>query len=174
MMLDDKKAIVSEVATVAKKALSVVAADYRGLTVSEMTELRRRARQVGVHLQVVRNTLSRRAFEGTDFECMKDALSGPLFLAFAMDAPGAAARLIRDYAKDHEKLEVKAISISGKLMDASALEMLASLPTLEEALTKLVFVMKAPIEKFVRTLAAPTAKLVRTIAAVRDQKQTAA
>lgn len=174
LTLTDKQAVVAEVNEVAKNSISVVAADYRGLSVGEMTELRANARKAGVYLRVVRNTLSRRALDGTDFECVRDELTGPLFLAFSQDAPGAAARLVRDFAKEHEKLEVKALSLGGKLYDGSHLNAVASLPTKDEAIAKLLFVMKAPVEKFVRTLAEPHAKLVRTVAAVRDQKQQSA
>ncbi len=174
LTLTDKQAVIAEVNEVARQSLSVVAADYRGLTVNEMTELRANARKAGVYLRVVRNTLSRRALDGTVFECVRDELTGPLFLAFSQDAPGDAARVIRDFAKGHDKLAVKVLSIGGKSLDASQLNAVANLPTKNEALAKLMYIMKAPIEKFVRTLAEPHAKLVRTIAAVRDQKQQAA
>jgi large subunit ribosomal protein L10 len=173
LKLEDKKVIVAEVAEVAKSAYSAVAAEYRGLSVAEMTELRSKARQGGVYLRVVRNTLARRAVEGTDFACMQDILVGPLVLAFSREEPGAAARVIKDFAKDHKKLEVKAVSISGKLLPASELETLAKMPTYEQAISTLMSVMKAPISKFVRTLAEPHAKLVRTVAAVREQKEAA-
>ena len=173
LKLEDKKAIVAEVAEVAKGAYSAVAAEYRGLSVDEMTELRRKAREGGVYLRVVRNTLARRAGEDTDFACMQDIMVGPLVLAFSREEPGAAARVIKDFAKDHKKLVVTAVSISGKLLPASEIETLAKMPTYEQAISMLMAVMKAPIGKFVRTLAEPHAKLVRTIAAVRDQKQAA-
>lgn len=169
--LQDKKAIVAEVADVASKAITAVAADYRGLTVTQMTDLREKARNSGVYLRVVRNTLARRAVEGTSFECIQSELIGPLVLAFAEEDPGAPARLIRDFAKDNEHLQVKFLSIDGQLIEGKDIERLASLPTHEEALAKLMSVMKAPVTKFVQTLAAPHTKLVRTLAAVRDQKQ---
>lgn len=172
--LQDKKAIVEEVSQQAKEALSLVGADYRGLSVSEMTELRSNARKAGVYLKVVRNTLARRAVDDTDFACVKEALVGPMVLAFSKDDPGAAARIIRDFAKGHDKLEVKMLSLGGKLLEANQLEAVASLPTYEEALSKLLSVMKGPIDKFVRTLAAPHTKLVRTFAAVADEKKNAA
>jgi len=171
LKLNDKKTIVAEVAEVAKTATSVVAANYSGLTVAQVTELRRSAREVGVHLRVVRNTLARRAFEGTKFACMDKALVGPLVLAFSKDDPGAAARLLKDYVKKFEKLEVKALSVEGALLPAKDLQRLASLPTRDEAIAQLMSVMQAPITKFVRTLAEPHSKLVRTFAALRDQKQ---
>jgi len=168
---EQKQVIVSEVAEVAKKALSVVAADYRGLTVGEMNELRSKARATNVYVRVVQNRLAKRALEGTDFACINEQMVGPLMLAFSEAEPGAAARLIRDFRKTHDNLEVKMLSIGGKAMDASQLEALAKLPTRDEAIATLMRVMKAPIEKFVRTMAEPPAKLVRTFAAVRDSKQ---
>lgn len=171
--IEDKKAIVKEVAEVASAALSLVAADYRGLTVSQMTGLRAQARESGVYLRVVRNTLARRALEGTDFSCVNEALTGPLVLAFSRNEPGAAARLIRDFSKLHDKMTVKLLAIGGELLGPEKLAIVASLPTRHEALTQLVSVMKAPIVKFARTLAEPHAKLVRTFAAVSDKKQAA-
>ncbi len=171
LRLEDKKVIVKEVAEVAGKAISAVAADYRGLSVSQMTQLRAKAREQGIYLRVVRNNLARRAFEGTDFACMQDSLVGPLVLAFSIDDPGASARLIKNFAKENEQLEAKFLSIGGKLLDGKDLNTVASLPTLEEALGRLAAVMQAPITKFVRTMAEPHGKLVRTIAAVKEQKQ---
>ncbi|EKD74945.1 MAG: 50S ribosomal protein L10 [uncultured bacterium] len=174
LRLDGKKTIVAEVAEVAKHATSVIAADYCGLTVAQLTELRQKARDVGVHMRVVRNTLARRALLGTPFACMDKALVGPLILAFSKDEPSAAARVFRDYVKKWEKLEVKALSIDGQLLPANDLNRLASLPTRNEAIAQLMSVMQAPITKFVRTLAEPHSKLVRTFAALRDQKQQSA
>lgn len=171
LSLAEKKAVVAEVAEVAKSSVSVVAADYRGLSVVQMAQLRKAARDSGVYLRVVRNTLSRRALAGTDFECLDDVLVGPLFLAFSREEPSAAARVLRDFAKDNAQLEIKALSISGKLMDASQLDAIANLPTYDEALSKLLYVLKAPITQFVRTLAEPHAQLVRTVAAIRDKKK---
>ena len=168
--LEPKKAVVAEVAN---KALAAVAAEYRGLTVEEMTELRVKAREGGVFVKVAKNTLVRRAVEGTEYECMQEALTGPLLLAFSMDDPGAAARLVKDYSKDHDKLIARLVAVGGQLYDASELERLSKLPTYDQAIAILMSVMKAPIEKFVRTLAEPHAKLVRTVAAVRDAKQAA-
>lgn len=173
LSLADKKQVVKEVSEGASKALSALVADYRGLTVSEMTELRARARKAGVFLRVARNTLTKRALKDTEFECLDEALVGPLCIAFSYNAPSDAARLVKDYIKENNKLEVKAMALGGKLLDASQLESVASLPTKDEAIAKLLYVMKAPVEKFVRTLAEPHGKLVRTIAAIKDQKQNA-
>lgn len=172
--LEDKKAIVSEVAAVAASAHSAVAAEYRGLTVSEMTELRAKARQSNVYLRVVKNSLARRAVEGTDFACMQEGLVGPLVLAFSQDDPGAAARLVKDFAKEHKKLEVKLVSVGGQLLGPGELERLASMPTRDQAISLLMAVMKAPLDKFARTLNEVPGKLVRTVAAIRDQKQASA
>jgi large subunit ribosomal protein L10 len=171
--IEQKKAVVAEVAEVANKALAAVAAEYRGLTVEEMTQLRAQARKNGVFLKVAKNTLVRRAVEGTDYECMQDSLTGPLLFAFSMEDPGAAARLVKDYAKDHDNLIAKLVAVGGELYDASELTRLASLPTYDQAIAMLMGVMKAPIEKFVRTLVEPHTKLVRTVAALRDAKQAA-
>jgi len=174
LALDDKKAIVAEVAQVANGALSVVAAEYRGMTVAQMTSLRAKARTTGVYLRVIRNTLARRALAGTEFECMQDSLLGPLVLAFAQEDPGSSARLMKDFAKDCEALKVTALSIGGKLLAPHELDLLAKMPTKPEAIARLMSVMQAPIAKFVRTLNEPHAKFVRTLAAVRDKKQSEA
>jgi len=171
--LEQKQAVVAEVAEVAASAFSVVAAEYRGLTVVEMTELRQKARASGVYLRVIKNTLVRKAVENTEFECIQGALSGPLIIAFSMEDPGGAARLVKDFSKDHVKLETQFVSVSGQLLEASELERLSKLPTKDQAISMLMSVMKAPVEKFVRTLAEPHAKLVRTVDAVRVQKQAA-
>ena len=169
--LEGKREIVAEVAEVAADAYSLVAAEYRGLTVESMTDLRKKAREGGVFLKVVRNTLARRAVEGTDFECIQEALVGPIVLAFSQEDPGCAARVLSDFAKENDKLVVKFVSVGGELLDASELDRLAKLPTYDQAISMLMSVMKAPISKFVQTLAEPHAKLVRTVAAVRDNKE---
>ena len=171
--LEDKKALVAEVAAVAQKALSVVAAEYRGLTVSQMTELRAKARKQGVYMRVVKNTLARKALAGTSFETMGPKLKGPLVLAFSKDDPGAAARVVKDFAKAHEKLVATLVSLGGQVLPGGDLEKVASLPTREQALSMLLGVLKAPITRLAGTLAAPASKLARTVAAVRDQKQAA-
>jgi len=173
LKLEDKQALVAEVGAVAAKAQSVVAAEYRGLTVSQMTELRSKARAQGVYVRVVKNTLARKAISGTAFEPIGPQLKGPLVLAFSRNDPGAAARVVKDFAKANEKLVATLISLGGAVLSAKDLDKVASLPTREQALSQLLGVMKAPIEKFVRTLAAPHTKLVRTIDAVRAQKAAA-
>ena len=173
LRLDDKKAVVAEVAAIAAQAHSAVAAEYRGLTVSQLTALRKNARESGVYLRVIKNTLARKAVEGTEFACMQDGLVGPLILAFSLEDPGAAARVISAFAKENDKLVVKLVAVGGKQYGASEIERLSKLPTRDQAIGILMGTMKAPIEKFVRTLAEPHAKLARTVAAIRDQKQAA-
>jgi large subunit ribosomal protein L10 len=174
LRLEDKKALVAEVNEVAARAQSVVAAEYRGLSVAQITDLRAKARASRVYIRVVKNTLARRAIAGTQFECVGAKLKGPLILAFSEDDPGAAARLIKGFAKDHNKLVPTLVSLGGVVLSGQDLEKVASLPTRDQALGQLLGVLKAPVAKFVRTLAEPHAKLVRTIAAVKDQKQAAA
>lgn len=171
--LEDKKALVKEVAEIAAVSQSVVAAEYRGITVTQMTELRARARAKGVCVRVVENTLAREALAGTSFEAIGSRLKGPLVLAFSKDDPGAAARVVKDFAKSNDKLVATLVSLGGQVLPGSDLEKVASLPTREQALSMLLGTLKAPIEKFVRTVAAPHTKLVRTVAAVRDAKQAA-
>ncbi len=170
LSLEQKKAVVEEVAEVARSAHSAVAAEYRGLTVAEMTELREKAKQSGVYLRVVRNTLARRAVEGTEFECVQDRLKGPLVLAFSREEPGSAARVVRDYAKSNDKLVVSFVAFGGKAMDAPAIDRLASLPTREEALGTLVSVLLAPVTRLARTIAEPHAGLVRVVDAMRADR----
>jgi large subunit ribosomal protein L10 len=174
LRLEDKKTLVTEVNEIAQTAQSVVAAEYRGLSVAKLTELRAKARASRVYMRVVKNTLARRAVAGTPFECVGEKLKGPLILAFSQDDPGAAARLIKGFAKDHDKLVPTLVSLGGSVLPSKDLDRVASLPTREQALAQLLGVLKAPVVKFVRTLAEPHAKLVRTIAAVKDQKQAAA
>ncbi len=169
LRLEDKKALVAEVKQAAETAHSALAAEYRGLTVTEMTELRKQAREQGVYLRVVKNTLAKRAIEGTDFECMQKSLSGPLILAFSQEDPGSAARVFKAFAKDHDRLVTRLVSIGGSLLPASDLERLASLPTLDEARAMLLGVLMAPATKLVRTLNEPAASLARVLAARRDQ-----
>jgi len=174
LRLDDKKAMVAEVAGVAQTALSVVAAEYRGLKVSQMTSLRSKARASGVYLRVVKNTLARKAIAGTQFECIGKSLKGPLVLAFSKEDPGAAARLIKTFAKDNDKLVPTVVSLGGVALTAKDLDKVASLPTLDTARSMLLGVLQAPASKLVRTIAEPHAKLVRAIAAVKDKMEASA
>jgi large subunit ribosomal protein L10 len=171
--LEDKKALVTEMSAIAAGAQSMVAAEYRGLSVGQMTELRAKARAQGVYLRIVKNTLARKALAGTSFEQVGPRLKGPLVLAFSKDDPGAAARVVKAFAKDNEKLVATLVSLGGQVLPGTEVDKVASLPTREQALSQLLAVLKAPIEKLVRTLAAPQTKLVRTIAAIRDAKTAA-
>ena len=171
--LEDKQQIVSEVNQAAASALSAVLADYRGVTVSELTELRKIARDNKVYLRVVRNTLLKRAVENTDFECIKEVLVGPTILALSQEDPGAAARVLKGFAKDKEKFQIKALSIGGRLLDASQIDRLANLPTYDQAVSMLMSVMLAPVTKLARTFNEVPAKVTRAVAAVRDQKKAA-
>jgi len=165
LRLEDKKALVEEVSAIAATAQSAVAAEYRGMTVAQVTELRAKARSQGVYVRVVKNTLARRAVEGTEFECLKEALKGPLILAFSREDPGAAARIVREFAKTNDKLVTKAVAIGGSLYGPADLERLASLPTLDQARAMLLGVLQAPGGKLVRTLAEPAALVARVLAA---------
>jgi len=171
--LETKKIIVEELSNVVGHAVSAVVADYRGLTVSEMTELRKQARSQGIYLRIIRNTLARRAMKDTPYACLNEVLVGPIALMFCQDDPGAAARLVRDFIKDHGKLEVRALALNGQLLKADQLKTVASLPSRDQALAQLASVIKAPVTKFVRTVAEPYAQIVRVMAQIRDQKQAA-
>ena len=166
----DKQAIVSEVSQVASTAVSMVAANYSGLTVAQMTKLRNRARDSGVYVRVVRNTLARKALADTSFVCVSEQLIGQLVLAFSKEEPGAAARVMRDFVKENNALEIKFLSIGGALLAANRLEAVAKLPSKDEAIAQLMAVMQAPIAKLAATIREPHAKLVRLFAAVKDNK----
>ena len=170
LRLEDKKALVKEVNAVAGDSVTAVAAEYRGLSVSEMTALRKEARNAGVYMRVVKNTLARRAVEGTDFECMQESLKGPILLAFAKEDPGAAARVIKDFAKEHEALQAVSLSAGGQLLPGSDLKKLADLPTLDQARAMLLGVMVAPMSTLVRTIAEPPAMLARIVSARSSQE----
>ena len=150
--------------------MTAVAAEYRGLSVAEMTELRKQARNAGVYMRVVKNTLARRAVVGTEFECMQDALTGPILLAFSKDDPGAAARVIKDFAKGHDALQAVSLAVGGTVLPASDLNTLADLPTLDQARAMLLGVFVAPMSQLVRTLAEPPAMLARTLSARGEQE----
>lgn len=172
--LESKKAIVDQVGTTASNALSLVIADARGVNVTDMTILREKAREQNIDIRIVRNTLAKLAFKGTDFECVSEVLTGPSLFGFSMEDPGAAARLFKEFAKENDKFEVKALSISGQLLDNGQIDVLAKLPTLEQALGQLACITLAPITKLVRTFNEVPTKVTRVVGAVRDQKQKAA
>jgi large subunit ribosomal protein L10 len=170
---EQKQVIVAEVAEVARTAYSAIAAEYRGISVGDMTRLRVEARNNGVYLRVVKNTLARRAVKDTEFECMTEGLTGPLVLAFSQEDPGAAARVIKDFAKQNDKLKVRLVSVSGQLLAPTEIDKLAKMPTYDQAISMLMSVMKAPAQKLAQTMNEVPGKLVRTIAAIRDAKEAA-
>jgi len=172
--LAQKKEVVAELANVAAKAHSLVAAEYAGLTVEQLTSLRVKARQNGVYVKVAKNTLVSRAVEGTEYECVKDTLSGPLLYAFSKEDPGAAGRLIKDFAKANEALKARLVAIGGKAYPASHVDVLASLPTRDQALSMLLSCMVQPATMLVRLLSEPAAQMARVTNAVGQQKQAAA
>lgn len=158
--MNDKKAVVEEVSALVAGAGSMVAAEYRGLTVEQLTDLRSKAREANVSVRVVKNTLVRLSVKGTKFEDMAGTFSGPLIFAFSGEELGNAARVFKDFAKSNEALVVKSLSIGEGVMDVSQLAAVAALPTYDEALSKLLYVMKEPV-----------AKLARGLVAVKDQKE---
>lgn len=172
--LEDKKAIVANVSEAAQSALSLVIADARGVNVTAITELRKQARAMDVDLRVVKNTLAKRAFAGTEYECTASALVGPSLFGFSMEDPGAAARLFKDFAKDNSKFEIKALAVGGQMMGPEKIDVLAKLPTREQALTQLAVVMIAPVTKLVRTLNEIPSQITRVVSAVGESKNKAA
>lgn len=171
--LTQKQEVVVELANVATKAFSLVAAEYAGLTVGQLTDLRKKARQNGVYLKVAKNTLVSRAVDGTDYACVKDALVGPLLYAFSEEDPGAAGRLIKDFAKANEKLKPKLVSIGGKMYPGTHVDVLASLPTRDQALSMFLNVLVQPATMLVRLLSEPASQLARATNQVAEQKKAA-
>ncbi len=169
LRLEDKKLLVKEINEVAGESLSAVVAEYRGLSVAEMTELRKEARQAGVYMRVVKNSLARRAIKGTDFECIEDTLKGPLLIAFAKEDPGSAARVIRDFAKEHDALQAVSLSLGGELIPASDLKKVANLPSLDQARGMLLGMLVAPMSGFVRTIVEPVSMMARTLSGRTSQ-----
>ncbi|MDG2078719.1 MAG: 50S ribosomal protein L10 [Pseudomonadales bacterium] len=169
--LEGKKQIVAEVSETAGSALSLVVADSRGVTVTDMTDLRAQAREANVELRVVRNTLARLALTDTDYECVSTELVGPSLFGFSMEDPGACARLFKEFAKENENFEVKALAVGGELLGADKIDVLAKLPTRDQALGLLASVMLAPVTKLVRTFNEVPTKVTRVVAAVKDKKE---
>ncbi|MFL2481498.1 MAG: 50S ribosomal protein L10 [Gammaproteobacteria bacterium] len=165
LKLEDKKLLVREVNAVAGESISAVAAEYRGLSVADMSELRVEARNSGVYIRVVKNTLARLAIKGTEFECLEESLKGPIILAFTKEDPGAAARVVKKFSKDHEELKAVSLVLDGELLPASDLTKLAELPTQDEARAMLVALLASPLTQLVRTLNEPSAMLARTMSA---------
>ncbi len=167
--LEQKKAVVVEVSEKVSTAQAIIVAEYRGLQVGEMTELRAQARKSGVYLRVLKNTLVRRAVEGTPFSGLANEMVGPLVFGISSD-PVSAAKVLSDFAKANDKFIIKAGAMPNQVMDAIGVQALASLPSRDELLAKLLGTMQAPVAKFVRTLNEVPTKFVRGLAAVRDQK----
>ena len=170
--LEEKKAVVAEVSAKVAEAASIIVAEYRGLEVGNITVLRAQARKQGVYLRVLKNTLVRRAVAGTPFEGLKGQMVGPLIYGISKD-PVAAAKVLHEFSKSNDKLVIKGGAMANYVMDASAVRALATMPSREELLSRLLGTMQAPIAQFVRTLNEVPTKFVRRLAAVRDQKQAA-
>ena len=168
--LEQKKEVVAEVSARIAKAQTIVLAEYRGLPVEHVTQLRARARAAGVYLRVLKNSLARRAVQGTPFEKLSDQMVGPLAYGISED-PVAAAKVLHMYAKENDKLVIKGGAMPNHVMSAKEIGSLATLPSRDELLAKLMGTMQAPIAKFVQTLNQVPGKFVRTLAAVRDQKE---
>ena len=158
--IGEKKDVVKEISEIASSAQSAVAAEYRGLTVSELSVLRDNARDLGVYVKVVKNSLAKIAIKDTNFECMDSSLKGPLIFAFSKEDLGSAAKLVNDFKKDNELLKPVVVAVNGELVDVEKLSQIAALPNKEQAISMLMAVMKLPIEKLTQTLAAPNVKLV--------------
>jgi large subunit ribosomal protein L10 len=170
----EKERIVSEVKEVASKASSLVISDARGMKVSELSEVRKNATQAGIHIQIIKNSLAKLAFEGTDFGCSDEALVGPSLFAFSFEEPGAAAKLLKTYAKNFDNLEVKALVVEGQLLDGAQIDILAKLPSREEALGLVASVLQAPVGKFATLLNEVPSTLARVLTAVNDKKKATA
>ncbi len=172
MRLEEKKAIVAAMHEKVSEALSAVLADYRGLSVEEMTELRKLAREQKVYLKIVRNTLARRAVVSTEFSILSDDFVGPTIVALSMEDPGSAARLFKDFAKQHEALKVKVLAVGGQKYGPQDIDVLAQLPTRDQALATLMQLMLAPTAQLARALNDIPGRVVRVLAAVSDKKET--
>ena len=170
LSVEDKKRIVSDVKEMAAEASSLVLADARGLTVSEATELRSEAYKANVKFRVAKNTLVKLGLKDTSYEGIDDYLNGPTMLAFSYDEPGAAAKILKKYAKENENLNIKGLSIDGMHLDASEIDRLATLPTFEEAISKFAGLLKAPLGKIASLMNEVPSKLARTLVAVKEQK----
>ncbi len=171
LSLEQKKAVVAEVSEKLSSAQAAVLAEYRGLTVSQLTDLRTEARNAGVFARVVKNTLAKRVVEGSDFACLSEHLVGPVMLAASED-PVSVAKVLSKFAKDNNALKITAGAMNGAVLNQSEIQALAKLPSREELLAKLIGTLQAPMQKFVQTLNEVPSKFVRTLSAVRDEKPT--
>ena len=172
LKLEEKQAVVADLAERVKTANAIVLAEYRGIEVDHMTQLRAKARASGVYLRVVKNTLARRAVADTPFAGLAEIMVGPLAYGISSD-PVAGAKLLADFAKSNDKLVIKGGAMANYVMDAKGVKALATMPAREELLARLMGTMQAPIAKLVQTMNEVPGKFVRTLAAIRDQKQTA-
>jgi large subunit ribosomal protein L10 len=170
----EKERIVGEVKEVASNASSLVISDARGLKVSELSEVRQKATQSGIHIQIIKNSLAKLAFEGTDCGCSDEVLVGPSLFAFSFEEPGAAAKLLKTYAKNFDNLDIKALVVEGQLLDGGQIDILASLPSKDEAYGLIANVLQAPVGKFATLLNEVPSKLARVLSAVHDKKQATA
>lgn len=173
MRIDDKKVAVQELKDVANKATSAVAADYHGASVTELTKLRKDARDTSVHLKIIRNTLAKKALTDTKFSCFEDLLVGPTMLAFSLEDPTSAAKLVNDFTKVNSKFAVKGLSLGDSLLELSKLSAIANMPSRDQALAQLAGLLNAPMSQFVTILNQVPSKLVRTLQAVKEQKESA-
>ncbi len=165
--IGEKKDVVKEISDIASSAQSAVAAEYRGLTVQELSTLRDNARNLGVYVKVIKNSLAKIAIKDTSLECMDSSLKGPLIFAFSKEDLGSAAKLVNDFKKENQLLKPVVVAVNGELVDVDKLSQIAALPNKDQAISMLMSVMKAPIEKLTRTLAAPNVKLVQTLSAYK-------
>ena len=171
LRIEQKKAVVEELHSIASSSVSAAIAEYRGLNVAEITELRTKARESGVYLKVVKNSLSKQALTGTDFECLTQALQGPIIIALSADDLASPARLFKDFGKDYEHLKTVGLAIDGDAYPSSDLDRIARLPTRDEAYSIIAGLMKAPIEKALRTLNEVPIKLARLILAIKENQE---
>jgi len=165
LSIEEKKAIVADVHSTVSKSEAIIAAQYSGLSVSQMTELRSRARKSGVVVKIVKNTLAKKAVIGTKHECLSDSLVGPLLLVISGDDPASGARLVKDFSKDNEQLATQAIAFFGEFREGTDLSLIASMPTLDEARATLLSVFKAPQTSLVRVISEPASQVVRLLSA---------
>ena len=170
----EKERIVDEVKQVVATASTLVVSDARGLKVSELSQIRKEANERGVHIQVIKNSLAKLAFKGSDFDCTQEILTGPSLFAFSFDEPGAAAKLLKSYAKNFDDLEIKALVVEGQLLDGGQIDILAKLPSRDEAYGLIANVLQAPVSKFATLLNEVPSKLARVLTAVRDSKEASA
>jgi len=171
LRIEDKQRLVQELNAIASSSIAGAIADYSGLNVTEITELRTKARESGVYLKVVKNTLSKRAFSDTDFECLNENLKGPIIIALSKDNLASPARLFKNFSKDYEQLKTVSLAIDGNIFPASDLDRIAQLPTEQEAYSVIARLLQAPLEKAVRTLKEIPTKLTRITVALKDNKE---